>query len=105
MIQTLCPFREDLVSMPIRSQHDGRDRSDVLVRDSVLEKVTHAIDEHSLWCRPPKRFKKFFRDQTRRESTFIGMTGHAAEPLRECLGIAVLAAGTYFEASTNGVPG
>jgi hypothetical protein len=104
MTQAFSSFGEDLVRVPIGSKHDGRNCGDVLVRDRVLEEVTHAVHEHCFWCWPLEWIEEFVRYQTWREPMFVGVTWNASKAFSERFGVTVLTAGTDLEASADRVP-
>ena len=47
--RSICAFREDLIRVPVCAQHDGGDCGDVLVWNTVLKEIAHAVDEDRLW--------------------------------------------------------
>ena len=38
-------FRQYLIRMPIRYHHDANDSDDVFVRNGILKKIAHRVDE------------------------------------------------------------
>jgi hypothetical protein len=91
--------------MPFGRDHHAADCFDISVGNAGLEEIAHRIHKHELWRAPEEGFGQFLRDQTQVEPLLVGMPLHAAKPLRECLGVAMLAAGADFRAAADRVPG
>ena len=105
MLQTIGAFGQDLVGVPGSVQHHFGYRGYVFVGDRVLEKVAHAVYEDAFWGAPAERFEEFGGDEAGVEAVFVGVVGDAPESLGEGFGVAVFAAGGYFDAAPERVPG
>jgi len=105
VFEAVRAFREDLIGVPVRPQHDRGNRGDVLVGYGVLEEVAHAIDKDRLRCRPPQRFEQLLGNEPGVEAVLVWVAGDIAKAFRECFGVAVLAAGTDFLTTPDGIPG
>ena len=103
-MQALCSLGKDLVRVPISLEHYGNDRADVFIRDRVLEQIAHAIDKYCFRHPPLEWFEELVRNKAWREPMFVRMARNSAEAFSERLGVAVLAAGADFQASTHGIP-
>ena len=105
----VCPheraaFREHLEHMPVGGLHGVEDAVDEIGRDLLVEQVAHRIDEDPPWSLPRKRLGQSLRARCEVESVLEGMAGRAAKPLREALGIAVVAAARDLRATRHRVP-
>lgn len=90
--------------MPGCPEHDFRHRSDIGIRDTVLEQIAHAIDEDSSWRRPQQGLKQLFRYESRVETMPVRVLRDISKSLGKRLGIAVFAAGTNLDTAPNWIP-
>src|ERR1700733_3658042 len=90
--------------MPSRQDHYSDHLLDVLIGYLIVKQITHGIDEDHPWFFPLKRFGKLFWNKSNIKTMFKGMTSHPAKPLGEPFGVAILAAGAYLRAPTDGIP-
>jgi len=58
LLESVGAFREDLVRVPVRVEHDVCDGLDVLVGHGVLEEVAHTVDEYGFRGAPPEGFNE-----------------------------------------------
>ena len=105
----VCPheraaFREHLEHMPVGGLHGVEDAVDEIGRDLLVEQVAHRIDEDPPRPFPRKRLGQPLRAPREVESVLEGMAGRAAKPLREALGVAVVAAARDLRAARHRVP-
>src|SRR5260370_23337426 len=91
--------------MPLRSHHDLRHCHDVIIRNRLVKKVAHRIDEDHFRCTPAHRFRKFFRDEPQIETLLIRVTFHTSEPLCERLSVAMLTARADLRTTPHWIPG
>ena len=82
----------------------SHDPLDVVVGNVLVEQVAHRVDEDHLRRAPPQRLRELLRDEPQIEALLVRMAWHAAEPLGERLGVAVLAAGADLRAAADRVP-
>src|SRR5712672_767912 len=91
--------------MPFRGHHDLRHRNDVVVRNSIMEKVAHGIDENHFWYAPAQRFHKFLWHEPQIEPLLVWVALNSPEAFRKCLRVAMFTTGTDFRAAANRIPG
>lgn len=91
--------------MPIGRHHYLRNGQDIFVRDSIVEKVAHGVDEDHFRVAPTKRLRELFGHKSQVEALLVGMPLDAAKTLGERLGITVLAARADLRAAAHWVPG
>ena len=84
--------------------HHLEDARDVVERDALVEEVAHRVDEDHPRLAPRERQLQPLGPEAQVEALLVGVTGHAAEPLRERLGVAVRAAGRHLVAARDRVP-
>src|SRR6202034_2087473 len=90
--------------MPVRSDHDPRDRDNVVVRDGIMKKVAHGINEVHLRHPPSERFAKLLRNKAQVESELVWMSLHSAEPFGEGFRVTVFTAWANLCAAPDRVP-
>ena len=103
--ETLGTLGEYLERVPVGSGHHLRDRSHVLVRNSVVEQIAHRVHEDHTRCAPPERIAKLLRDKPEVEPELEGMPRHTAKPFCKGLRVAVHAPRADLRAAAHGVPG
>ena len=91
--------------MPIGFDHDLRDSFSVAVRHAGLKQIAHRVDKDQLGRSPGEWLGQLLGNNSKIETLLVWMSFHAAKPLSESLGIAMLAARTDFRAATDGIPG
>ena len=89
LVHPFGPLGKDLVCVPVCGKHHPADHLDVVVRNLLVEEVTHRIDEDLPRAGPADRVAELFRDQAEVETEFERVTFHAAKPLGERLGVAM----------------
>ena len=95
---------ENLVSVPVGEAHDGGDFGYVVLRDVLMEEVTHGIDEDAARRGPLQRIGQLFRDKAEIESKLEWVSFDPAPAFREGLRIAMGAPGADLGAATHRVP-
>ena len=90
--------------MPSCCDHDPRDSFDIYIRDLIVEKVAHGINEDYFGFAPTQWLSQFFRNQTQVKSLFVGMALDATKTLRERFRVTVFAPGADLGAPANGIP-
>src|SRR5665213_1901976 len=103
--QSLGALRQHLKLVLCRELHDVEHRDDVLVRYVAVEQVAHRVYEDALRLLPFERLHDALSSERQVEAALERVAGHAAEALRERLGVAVIAAGANLRAAGDGVPG
>src|SRR5262245_53109550 len=78
-LQTLRPFGQDLILMPVRAVHHLEGPLNVLKRHIVVKQIAHRIDEDALRLLPTERLTEFFGDESQIEPLFERVSLHAAE--------------------------
>jgi hypothetical protein len=89
-------LREDLEDMPVGRFHDLADTGDVVVRDVIVKKVAHGVNEDFPWTLPAKWVGQLLRYEPNIEALFKWVTGNTAKTLCKSFSIAVLASWTDF---------
>src|SRR6266404_4198441 len=84
-------FRQNLEFVPVRLFHCVEDVIDELKGDFLVEEIAHRIDEDHLRFAPPQRLLQPLGTKLEVKAIFEGMSRDPAEPLREALGVAVIA--------------
>src|SRR5579864_5717917 len=102
--KTRAAFRQNLEFVPVRLFHGVENAIDELEGDFLVEEIAHRIDEDHLWFAPPQRLIQPLWTKLEVEAIFKGVSGDPAEPLREALGVAVIAASADFRATRHRVP-
>src|SRR5712664_1920456 len=97
-------LRKDLVRVPLSLDHYVGDSLNVIVGNTILEKVTHRVDENHFWLVPSQRFAQLLGDQSKVETLFVWMSFNSAKPFSENFGIAVFASRANFRATAHGIP-
>ena len=84
-------FRKYLVNVPRRLKHYTHDLSYVGIRNIIMKKIAHRINENFPWLLPPDRLGQLFGYQPQVKATLVGVVLHAAEALRKSLCVAMFA--------------
>ena len=91
--------------MPVRRLHGFKDFEYEIGGHLLMEEVAHRVDEDGTRLFPFQGKLKPFRPQLEIEPLLKRMTWHSAKPLRERLGVTMLATRADFRAAGDGVPG
>src|SRR6266446_4910613 len=98
-------FREYLKSVPRCAFHRIEDAIDKFLGNVLVEKIAHGIHEDHARRAPAEWLFQPLRAQGQIEARLEWVTGCTAKPLREALGIAVIASGADLRAAGDGIPG
>lgn len=98
-------LRQHLVDVPVRRLHGVEHPLDVFPRHVLVKEVAHGVDEDEARATPALRLLHARRAKGEVEPLLVGMSDDAPEPLREPLGIAVVAPGAELGAARHRVPG
>jgi hypothetical protein len=82
--------------MPVGRFHHLADAGNVVVRDIIVKKVAHGVDEDFSWTLPTKWVRQLLRHKSNIEALFKWVAGNTAKTLRKSFGIAMLAPGADF---------
>jgi hypothetical protein len=84
-------LREDLEDMPVGRLHHLAHASNVVVRDVVVKKVAHGVDEDFPGTLPANWVRQLLGHEPNVEALLKWVAGNTAKALRKSFGIAVLA--------------
>ena len=90
--------------MPRRRFHRIKYSRDELLRNFLVEEITHRVYEDHARRTPAERLLDPLRPERQVETTFERMSGCPPEPLRETLCVAVVTSGADLCATRNWIP-
>jgi hypothetical protein len=91
--------------MPVGALHSVEHLVDEYARHVLVEQVAHGINEYHAGLAPAQGLLDSLWPQRQIEAKRKGMARNAAKPLREALGVAVIAPATDLSATRYRVPG
>ncbi len=101
-LRSLCKYLE---SMPWCLQHDLKNCLDEAVRDSLVEQITHGVDEEYTGSPPSEWIAESFRVQSDTETILVSLHTHSPQAAGHRLSIAVGAPRRHLTAAGGWIPG
>src|SRR6516164_1647132 len=99
--QSVRSLRQNLKRVPGGHLHDAGNINDEIIRNILMEQVTHAVDENHARPGPAQWLVQFFGYQSKIEALLIRMTGHATKSFCKGLGVTMSTSRTDLRATTD----